>query len=96
MDKETIKLLSDLLDEKLDKKLDEKLEPIMTKLDEHTQILRALEHQAQVNKAEHDKMTIDIAHIKGDVESIKRDLASVELITAKNWTDIAKLKAVKQ
>lgn len=100
MNKETIKLLGDLLDEKLDKKLDkkldEKLEPIKAKLDEHTQILRALEHLAQVNKAEHDKMSNDIAHMKGDIESIKKGLAGVELITANNWSDIVKIRSLIQ
>ncbi len=134
MDKEIIKLLSDMLDEKLD----EKLEPIKAKLDEHseilnshseilnshseilrshsevlnshseilnkhsiildehTQILRALEHSAQVNKAEQDKMNNDIAHMKGDVESIKKGLAGVEIITANNWSDIVRIKSLIQ
>jgi len=68
---------------------------INTKLDEHTQILRALEHSAEVNKAEQDKMSNDIAHIKGDVEGIKKDLLQVEIVTSNNWNDIAKLKAVR-
>lgn len=49
MDNDILKSLSNLLDEKL--------KPINDKLDEHTQILRALEHSAEVNKAEHDKMS---------------------------------------
>jgi hypothetical protein len=40
-------------------------------------------------------MINDIAHIKGDVASIKKDLSTVELVTANNYADIAKLKAVK-
>lgn len=66
------------------------------KLDEHTQILRALEHSAQANKAEQDKMTNDIARIQGDIESIKKGLAGVELITANNWADIVKIKSLIQ
>ena len=99
MDKETIKLIGDMLDEKLDKKLAPimaKLDEHSTKLDEHTQILKALEHLAQVNKAEHDKMSNDIAHMKGDIESIKKGLAGVELITANNWSDIVKIKSLIQ
>ncbi len=38
-------------------------------LDEHTQILRALEYLAQVNKSEHDRMFNDIAHLKGEAEA---------------------------
>ncbi|KPU26428.1 hypothetical protein TR13x_10135 [Caloranaerobacter sp. TR13] len=65
------------------------------KLDEHTQILRALEHSAQVNKAEHDIIMNDIAHIKGEIEGLRKDMTNVELITASNWADIAKLKSIK-
>ena len=116
MDRETIKLLSDLLDEKLEPikaRLDEHssilnehssilnehseiLKVHSIKLDEHTQILRALEHSAQANKAEQDKMTNDIARIQGDIESIKKGLAGVELITANNWADIVKIKSLIQ
>lgn len=87
MDKELIKALSELLDDKL--------KPISQKLEENTQILRALEHSAEVNKAEHDKMSNDIAHIKGDFESLRKDLSTMEIVTATNYADIAKLKAVK-
>ena len=34
-------------------------------------ILRALEHSAEVNKAEHDAMQNDLAHINGSIENIK-------------------------
>ena len=63
-------------------------------LNEHTEILRALQHSAEVNKAEHDKMSNDIAHIKGDVETIKKELRQVEMVTANNWSDITKLKSL--
>jgi hypothetical protein len=77
------------------KRLDEGQKRLETKLDEHTLILRALEHSAQVNKAEHDKMSNDIAKIQGDVAGIRKDLSQVELVTANNWADIVRLKAVK-
>lgn len=94
MDKETMDTLRQLLREEL--------EPIKTQLTENTQILKALEHKAEVNKSEHDKMQNDIAHIQGDlthvkndVEFIKKDLSRVEEATASNWVDIARLKAAK-
>ncbi|SKA89119.1 hypothetical protein SAMN05443428_10977 [Caloramator quimbayensis] len=77
------------------KQVNEQFKQVNARLDEHTQILRALEHSAQVNKAEHDVMFNDIAYIKGQIESIKRDLNRVEEATANNWVDIARLKAVK-
>ena len=86
MDKEILEFL---------KGFKEEFKIINTKLDENTQILRALEHSAQVNKAEHDKMDNDIVHIKGDVEALRKDISNVEIITSSNWNDIAKLKAIK-
>ncbi|AGK95823.1 hypothetical protein [Clostridium pasteurianum] len=71
------------------------IQSIKTQLDENTQILKALEHKADVNKAEHDKMSNDIAHIKGDIEGLRKDITNVEIITSSNWNDIAKLKSVK-
>jgi hypothetical protein len=70
-------------------------ELLKTQVTENTQILKSLEHLAEVNRAEHDKMSNDIAHIQGDIEAIKKDFSQVELVTANNWADIVKLKSVK-
>ena len=104
MDKEILEILKRLetkmdqglgrLETKVDK-LETKVDKLETKLDDHTLILRALEHSAQVNKADHDKMSNDIAKIQGDVAGIRKDLSQVELVTANNWADIVKLKAVR-
>src|SRR5680860_725178 len=66
-----------------------------TQIKENTQILKALEHLAQVNKAEHDKMSFNIAEISGEVKGIRKDLSNVEIITASNWGDLVKLKSIK-
>jgi len=66
------------------KTVDENLKRLETKIDEHTLTLRALEHSAQVNKAEHDKISNDIAKIQGNVAGIKKDLSQVEMVTANN------------
>jgi len=36
-----------------------------------------------------------LTNISLNIENIKDDLSNVEVITASNWKDIAKLKAVK-
>ena len=77
------------------KKIDSRFDVLETKVDENTKILRALEHSSQVNKVEHDKMSNDILHIQGGVEALRRDISQVELVTANNWADIVKLKAIK-
>ncbi len=63
--------------------------------DEHTQILRALEHKTDVISAEQENLKHEVIQIKGEVKGIRKDLSNVELITASNWSDIAKLKAIK-
>ena len=73
----------------------QKFDTLSSQVQENTQILKALEHLAQVNKAEHDMMTLDLAEISGEVKSIQKGLATVELVTANNWSDIVKLKSVK-
>lgn len=62
---------------------------------ENTQILKALEHTAQVNKAEHDNMINDIAEIKGEMKGIRNNVNTVELVTSQNWNELVKLKSVK-
>lgn len=64
-------------------------------LDEHTQLLGALEHKTDVISAEVNNIKHDIAEVHGEVISIRKDLSQVEMVTANNWADIAKLKAVK-
>ena len=90
----------DTLSEKVDNQgnqintLSEKVDNQGNQIKENTQILKALEHLAQVNKAEHDKMSFEIAEISGEIKAIRKDLSNVEIITASNWGDIAKLKSV--
>ena len=59
----------------LRKILREELEPMMTKLNETYDIVRALEHKSEVNKSEHDKMQKDITHIQGDLTHAKMTLS---------------------
>src|SRR5665648_773841 len=86
------------LDQKLDKSIDDsnqRFDTLSSQVHENTQILKALEHLAQVNKAEHDKMTLDLAALSGEGKSIQKDLSTVELVTAKNWSDIVILKSAR-
>ena len=40
-----------------------------------------------------DNLIHQISSISGNVEAIKEDICNVEVITASNWKDIAKLKS---
>jgi len=75
--------------------MDQRFDSLESQVKENTLILRALEHKADVNKAEHDKMMHDISDISGEVKGIRKDLAQVEIITSSNWNEIARLKAVR-
>ena len=79
----------------MDDEILEILKSINNKLDEHTQILRALEHASEIHKAEIDKVNFSVARVEGEVRGIREDITAVEMITSKNWNDISKLKAVK-
>ncbi|HUS89876.1 MAG TPA: hypothetical protein VMW91_11055 [Desulfosporosinus sp.] len=99
---QAIEGLREDFNQKIDKSIEglrndfnQKFDTLSSQVQENTQILKALEHLAQVNKAEHDKMTLDLAEISGEVKSIQKDLSTVELVTANNWSDIVKLKSVK-
>ena len=80
----------------------EELKLLRNQTKENTQILQALQHSAEVNKAEHDQMMIKLSKVEGSVEHVKidvtglrKDLSTMEIVTANNYADIAKLKAVK-
>jgi len=71
------------------------LKSIKSQQEESISILRALEHKADINKAEHDKLFNDIANLTGSVENMRKDLSAVEVVTARNMENIAQLKLVK-
>ena len=66
-----------------------------TTQEEHTQILRALEHKTDVITADQENLKHEVSEIKGEVKGMRKDMSSVEIITATNWLDIAKLKSIK-
>ncbi len=68
---------------------------IKTQQEEQSRILRILEDKAVTNKAEHDKLSNEMAHLSEKVENMRKDLATVEVVTARNMENIAKLKIVK-
>lgn len=55
-------------------------------------ILKALMHNSEINKAEHDKMSNDIAHIQGYLNNIDENLEAVKDIIGRHEVDIKVLK----
>lgn len=101
MDKEFIKAIGELLDEKLIpikediNEMKQDISLIKTQQEEQGRILRILEDKATTNKAEHDKLSNEMAHISEKVEGMRKDLATVEVVTARNMENIAQLKIIK-
>lgn len=82
--------------------IDKHFDIVESQLNENTQILKALEHKANVSKSEHDKMSFDILNIQGDMTETKENIQEVtnklntlETVTIDNWKDITKLKRIK-
>ena len=84
----------DTLDTRCDT-LETRFDTLESQVKENTNILKALEHSAEVNKAEHEQMTANISEINGAIKRINKDIAAIELITANNWSDLVHLKAIK-
>ncbi|MBD5639110.1 hypothetical protein HYI18_11010 [Clostridium botulinum] len=75
--------------------LKEDVKYIKIQQEEQGKILRVLEDKAITNKSEHDKLSNDIIQLSGKVENMRKDLATVEVVTARNMENIAQLKVIK-
>lgn len=101
MDKEILKAFSDLLDEKLEPiksdigNMKNDISLIKIQQEEQSRVLRILEDKAVTNKAEYDRLGNEIAHLSEKVENMRKDLATVEVVTARNMETIATLKVIK-
>lgn len=108
MDNELLKALSTLFDEKLEPikndikslksdvaGLKDDVTGLKKQQEESYQILKSLEHKAEINKAEHDKFSNEIAHLAGEIQNMRKDLSTVEIVTARNMENIAQLKIIK-
>lgn len=76
------------------KKITDEFKSLKSQVDENTQILKVLKRSAEVNKAEHEQMFMTIAKTQGDVSGLRKYLPTMEAVTANNYADSAKLKAV--
>lgn len=94
MDKEILKAFSDLLDEKLEP-IKSDISLIKIQQEEQSRILTILEDKVVTNKAEHDRLGNETAHLSEKIENMRKDLATVEVVTARNMETIARLKIIK-
>jgi len=80
----------------------ESLDQVKSQQEENTQILSALEHKADVHKADMDNLGNEFSHLSGNqkkilknLEELRDDVEMISLNTAKNSLDIAKMKAAR-
>ncbi|MFZ5969342.1 MAG: hypothetical protein ACOYVK_19460 [Bacillota bacterium] len=59
------------------KEMKGQLKEMKSQLNENTQLLRALEHKADVNKSEHDKIFFDVAELSSEVKKGFIDLTEI-------------------
>ena len=93
MENEILKILKNMQSDI--KEIKDDVKELKVQVKENAQILKALEHSSEVNKAEHDKIINNLAHVQGDIEGLRIDLTTMEIVTSKNWNDIARLKAIR-
>jgi len=77
------------------KKIDENFKEIKDKHTEHDQQFLDLKILAKQHHEELEKVAIKVEELILGQVTIKKDLSTVELVTANNWGDIARLKSVK-
>ena len=72
--------------------IETKVSEIKVQQEEDHLILKALEHNSNVNKAEHDKMDNTISHMQGNIKSIDENIGAVKEIIGHHEVDIQVLK----
>ena len=86
MEKEILEILKSL--QKDNQEIKSEVKDINKKLD------GVIEQTADLLEFRSD-MSEQMKKVNGNVEAIRKDITNVEVITASNWQDIAKLKAVR-
>ncbi len=62
---------------------------------ENNKILRALEHKADVHRAEMDNLIHDVADLQGGMEDIKSKFDLIDELVTRNKLDIINLRKTK-
>lgn len=84
----------ELLEKMFDKinGMESKINSMESKLNETLEIVKALEHKADVNKAEHDNMFNKMAHIEGHLKNIDGSIEVMKDFIGHHQVDIEILK----
>ncbi|OPJ55303.1 hypothetical protein [Alkalithermobacter paradoxus] len=77
------------------KSLKSDVELIKIQQNEHTQILKALQHSSETNSNDIEDLALKISKVYGKVSLVQNDLNMIEYVTANNMANIAMLKRKK-
>jgi len=81
-----------MTDRELMEAMFEKITGMDTQQQEDHAILKALEHNSNVNKAEYDNISNAISHIEGNLKNIDENIGAVKEILGRHEVDITVLK----
>ena len=82
------------LEQKVDK-LEVKVDKGLVQQKENTEFIKAIKHATEENNAKLDGVSLTLAKVEGDTTAIAKKLNTLEAVTADNWGEINRLKAVK-
>ncbi|VDG69872.1 Uncharacterised protein [Clostridium carnis] len=86
----------------MDNQILELLQAMNSKLDQNTSSIESMKSEIKIMNTKIDnleqgqkdiKITVD--SIKSNIEEMTQDMHRIEIETAKNWADIAQLKAIR-
>ena len=62
---------------------------------ENTDMIKAILQQNETQKIQMGAVTNSVARVEGEIKNLRSDVSTIEMVTAKNWTDIVNLKTIK-
>ncbi|MCC0704999.1 hypothetical protein IC213_18245 [Clostridioides sp. ES-S-0049-02] len=77
------------------KDIDTRFSSIENRLDTMQGDITEIKSDVKINRNTLDAVIKHTSTLVGDTADIKDDLNNIEIVTSKNWNDIAKLKSVK-
>lgn len=63
--------------------------------EEQGQLMKILLDKTETNKVEHDLLSQDMTQVTENIDGMRKDLSTLEILTARNMERIAHLKAIK-
>lgn len=97
MDEKILELLQEMQGSitEMKKDIDTRFSSIENRLDTMQGDITEIKSDVKINRNTLDAVIKHTSTLVGDTADIKDDLNNIEIVTSKNWNDIAKLKSVK-